>query len=380
VKFFWHALSTLVVPDLGCYASPNLIRMLVKASGKAELLYCGDRMWPAVGNGDLVRIEPCRATDARPGMVLVAISEGIPDMLRVTEVRPDGTILLQGDADSAGSVATTGAGILARALLPPRRVRESWRMMHRLRLELVEAFRAAHDELADADPAGSIRHKYDRQASYYADSARDDISKSLLSRITASLPQGGRLLVIGSGTGRECFALRKAGYLVSGIDFSTAMLESSRRTAKERNLEIEFTEADIRQHQEPSGLLSGILFTYGVYSFIPGAADRITVLRKIAGWLQPGGRIFLSARLVRRPYERLPLTLQWMRSGGLKPSEWGASHTRYITPDGVFHRSFVHCLTLNRLLREVQAAGLAASAYREGHFELSAPGTARIEE
>jgi SAM-dependent methyltransferase len=380
MKPLWHPLSTLVVPGLGCYASPNLIRMMLSGGGATELLYSGDRMWPAVRSGQLVPIEPYPAGAARPGMLLIVLAERIPELLRVASVRAHGGLLLQGDADPNYLIEASGDDILARVLLPPKMIGRGMRTLRRLRLDLAEALSATPDDCGSHDPAESIRHKYDSQAPYYADSVQEEISKLLLERIRKCVPRGTRLLVVGSGSGRECHALHQAGYRVSGVDFSHAMIESAKRGAEEQGRQIEFTQADIRTHRESPRSLGGILFTYDVYSFLPRAAERIELLREMRTWLVPGGALFLSARLVRPLYERLILTLQWLRAGSLQPSAWGDSHTRYLTSDGVLHRSFVHCFTFKRLCSEVRAAGLTANALRQGHFELQAPGSARKQE
>jgi 2-polyprenyl-3-methyl-5-hydroxy-6-metoxy-1,4-benzoquinol methylase len=244
----------------------------------------------------------------------------------------------------------------------------------RLRIDIAEAWRESAGEPGNQEPTESVKHKYDSQAPYYSASAHDAIEPLLLDRILTNVERGGQVLVVGSGVGTECCALHEAGYRVHGIDFSPAMVESARKIAQDRKLDIDFTQGDIRSHREPAGSLVSILFTYDVYSFLPFAAERIELLRRMTGWLAPGATLFLSARLVRRAYIRALLTIQWMRAGSLKTTAWGGSHTRYLTSDGVLHRSFVQYFTLKRLQREVRAAGLAASAFHGGHFELRGSG------
>jgi SAM-dependent methyltransferase len=305
-------------------------------------------------------------------MVLLVSVERVPDLLRVEAILPDGKLLMRGDADPERAVEAAAGDVLGRALSVPKEIGRGLRWLRRLWLELAEAMTGIPDEPGSTDPAETIRRKYDSQAPYYVQAGGDDISGRLLDRTRAAIPQGGRLLVVGSGSGRECFALRRAGYQVCGIDFSPAMIELARCGARERGLEIAFEQADIRTYRIDRGELSGIVFTYDVYSFLPGAADRIDLMRRMTGWLAPGGVIFLSARLAHGLYERLLLTVQWLRRGNLQTTSWGRSHTRYIAADGAMHRSFVHCFTSNRLRRELAAAGLLATAFDEGHFELRA--------
>jgi SAM-dependent methyltransferase len=345
--------------------------MMLAAGDDAELLYGGDRMWPSVRSGQRVKIEPVAPGEVGPGMPLVVLSQRIPDLLRVVRVGEDGTLQLRGDADPEEIVEVEEDAVLAAASLPSKTVRQGGRWVRRLWLELAEAMRGAPDDRGEEDPAATVLHKYDSQAPYYVASPQDEVSASLLRRIGARVPPGSRLLVVGSGAGRECYALCRAGYRVSGVDFAPTMIESARQGARERDLTIDFARADIREHEESPHSISGILFTYGVFSFLPRSSDRRKLLRKMVRWLAPGGVIFLSLRPVWRTYERLVLTLQWIRASGTGRAEWGDSHTRYLTRDGVLHRSFLHGFTRNRLREEVRAAGLVAGDFHEGHVELS---------
>jgi hypothetical protein len=148
------------------------------------------------------------------------------------------------------------------------------------------------------------------------------------------------------------------------------MTSIAREAAERQKMDIDFREADIRTHSEERSSLSGIYFTYESYSFLPDLDSRKALLRKMAGWLADGGVIFLSARLVKSFYQRSILSLQRLRPGRGGPSAWGDSHTRYLTPDGALHRSFVHYFTSSGLRREAAAAGLAIERFPEGHFEL----------
>jgi 2-polyprenyl-3-methyl-5-hydroxy-6-metoxy-1,4-benzoquinol methylase len=57
------------------------------------------------------------------------------------------------------------------------------------------------------------------------------------------LPAGSRILDVGCGTGRHSIEFAKRGYRVTGVDFSSAMLEQARK--KSEGMEIEWIEADV---------------------------------------------------------------------------------------------------------------------------------------
>jgi SAM-dependent methyltransferase len=338
-----------------------------------EVVYGGDRMWPTVPHGTRLDVTPRGDGPVVRGEVVVASVDSVPDLLRVAGPAGEGRLRLCADADSGATVTLGRDAILARAALPNRDVRNTIRFLRRLRLDLREAWCEGPSGPAEADPAESVRAKYDLQAPFYAEVRGEEIDADVLSRMREIVPPPSRVLVVGSGAGRESFALAREGFRVRGIDFSPAMIEQARRGAREHDLDVRFDEGDVRSHRMEPGSLDGILFTFDVFSFLPGSGPRIALLRRMRDWLTPGGVVFLSARRVRRLYERAILTTQWIRRprGGLG---WGASHTRYLEPDGTLSRSFVHYFTLRRLRRETARAGFRIGAWHGGHVMLS-PGT-----
>lgn len=360
----WHPISSVLIENPPCLATRELVRMLL-GGGELDLVYAGDRMWPAVAHGRRIRVSAAGDEPLRPGSVVLAAVSGIPDLLRVEALAGD-RVRLAADADPGAPVEIAREEILARTELPLRRVGALGRARRRLTLELREA---GHDERSTEDPALSVQRKYEYQAPFYSRAPGADLEPGLLARVEAGVVRGGRILVVGSGAGRECFALAAAGWQVHGIDFSPAMVEHATREAQRRGLNVAFDVGDIRGHREPPGSLSAVLFTYDVYSFIP-AADRVAVLELMRTWLAPRGVVFLSARRVHSLYERCILTLQWWahRSHGKRP--WGESHTRWVGGDGTLRRSFVHVFGRRRLRREIRDAGFRCAPWIAGHAAL----------
>jgi SAM-dependent methyltransferase len=158
---------------------------------------------------------------------------------------------------------------------------------------------------------------------------------------------------------------------VTGIDFSREMIARARHQAEQLGLSVTFEAADLRDCRVAPGSLGGVVFTYEVYSFLPTARERIDLLRAMASWLEPGGRIFLSARRLLSFYEALVLSIQWLRGGVWRRGSWGDSHTRWIAPDGSLRRSFIHIFPERRLKRELLEAGLRVGDFQGGHWSLS---------
>lgn len=364
----WHPLSALLLADVPSFASPALIRVLLGRS--MTLRYAGDRMWPAVPHGKAVVCRPPAAGDGVTGEVVVACADGIPDLLRIVRVKGS-RLLLRADADPSVRAWVDREALLALTDLPRR---SPWprRAARRLRLDLAEAWSHGPDPVADA--AATVRDKYNTQAPFYASSSAGGLSEALRGALVGLIPPGLRVLVAGSGSGRECWQLAESGWRVSGVDFSPAMVEHARAEGRRRGFDVSFQVADLREHREPEGSLGAVVFTYDVYSFLPGARSRVDVLRRVGSWLRPGGVALLSARRLRRPYDALLLTLQHAaRRRRGERSEWGATHTRWIAPDGRLARSFVQVFSRRALEREIDAAGLRAGRWIGGHRILRRP-------
>jgi len=359
---FWHPLSTILLADPRCYASAVVLRMLLDAHGEARLIYAGDRMWPAVAHGQSFVVEPPQRRAASPGSAVLVCLDGIPELLRVHSITKQ-RMHLVADADPAASHDARADEVLGVSRLRSVHSRPLQARLRRRILETREAWLRGPDRAAD--PASTVLEKYDNQATFYVDSPTPQLESSLEQRIRDCVPRGVRFLVVGSGTGRECFALARAGWRVTGVDFAPAMVEQARRGAASRGLEVEFLLGDVRNQDFAGASYAAILFTYDVYSFIPRRAQRLDVLRHLRSMLQTPGHIFLSARRIRSTHDRVVLTQQWAARAGR--GEWGDSHTRWIATDGSLRRSYVRVFTRAQLDAEFAAAGLRLHDWHAGH-------------
>jgi SAM-dependent methyltransferase len=367
VRPFWHPLSTILLSDPRCFATDGLVRMLLATERRAELIYGGDRMWPTVRHGASFTVEPPPEDRLVAGTIVLVSRHGIPDLLRVGD-GGETDVTLTGDADPDAPVVLPRDAILGRACLPPSAAGGQRALARRLALDLREAWSGRPDRRED--PAGTVRDKYESQATHYARAGGADLDARLFARVRERIPPEGSVLVVGSGVGRECFALAESGWRVLGIEFSRAMIELSRKEAADRGLDVEFLQADIREHISDHASLDGIFFTYDVYSFIPLRRERIALLRRLRSWLRPGGCVFLSARRLLSIYDRLILSLQWLALSRDGESEWGDSHSRWIPNDGDLHRSFIHVFSTGQLRSEIAAAGFSPGPWEDGHCVL----------
>jgi hypothetical protein len=341
-------------------ASRSVLAMFLGA-GPLEVVYAGDRMAPAVKSGDRVMLERCGDRDPAAGEVVVVADGGVVDLFRVDAI--DGTRLVLGaDADPSEPRRLPRDAAIARARIPDSTVGSWTRRRRRLGLDLREAW----DGRPDAEGSATVLEKYETQAPHYARGEGPALEPRLEARVRSRVPEGGSILVVGSGAGRETLALARAGFRARGIDFAPAMVAASRAAAAQAGVAATFEAADLRAHAEPPASLDAVLFTYDVYSFVPGASARISALRRIASWLRPGGTVYLSARRTREAWSRCLLAIQRLRGAG----ELGDSHTRWFGVGGSMRRSYVHVFTEATLRREIEAAGGRCVAWEGGHGEI----------
>jgi 2-polyprenyl-3-methyl-5-hydroxy-6-metoxy-1,4-benzoquinol methylase len=105
--------------------------------------------------------------------------------------------------------------------------------------------------------------------------------------------QGDRVLLVGSGTGRDLMALRVLGYDVSGLEPEPALVEIAARHLTRRGLSAPM-EIGLVHRAHLNGPYDCVIFSNGCYSLIQGTATRIAVLERIAQHLSPRGRVIVS--------------------------------------------------------------------------------------
>jgi len=358
----WHPLSTLLLTNPPCLATPILLRLVLEADGTAEMLYAGDRMWPAVTHGERLIVVPPDDDSVQTGAAVIVCPGDIPDLLRVASI-DDGVVSLTADADPDLRETARLDEVLGVARLRRRHPGPFGARVRRLALDLREAWTGTPDP-AD-DPALTVRDKYDEQADAYAGLGAEELEAGLEETIRRRVAKGARILVIGSGSGRECFALARAGFLVTGLDFAPAMVESATAEAHRRKLQVEFRLGDVRGKEFGETPYDAILFTYDVYSFLPSRDIRVATLVRLRSILTPEGRLFLSARRLQSLYSRAVLGLQWIAGRGR--GEWGDSHTRWITGTGDLRRSFVRVFSPRRIAVEINEGGFELERWSRGH-------------
>jgi 2-polyprenyl-3-methyl-5-hydroxy-6-metoxy-1,4-benzoquinol methylase len=100
----------------------------------------------------------------------------------------------------------------------------------------------------------------------------------------------GTAVDVAAGEGRNAVWLAERGWAVTAVDFSTVGLDKAERLAADRGVSIETVVADVTAWSpaEPVDLV--VL----AYVQLP-AVQQESLLRRAAGWVRPGGTVFVIA-------------------------------------------------------------------------------------
>lgn len=126
----------------------------------------------------------------------------------------------------------------------------------------------------------------------YAESARDGIVARLRGH---GLRRGQRVLDVGCGTGVLARALLDAGYAVSGVDASPALIELAREHTPAGDFQV--LALPTRRAAGTPGALpaaDAIVSTGHVLNYLDSRADIALALAEIAAALRPGGLLALD--------------------------------------------------------------------------------------
>ncbi|MDQ6695784.1 MAG: class I SAM-dependent methyltransferase [Chloroflexota bacterium] len=105
------------------------------------------------------------------------------------------------------------------------------------------------------------------------------------------------ILELGCGTGRVLLTLAQAGFCVTGIDISPAMLRHVAQTSEKSSLSARVTtvEADMRSPGEvPGAPFNMALCALNTFAYLTSADDQLAVLRSAHALITPGGLLVLD--------------------------------------------------------------------------------------
>lgn len=95
------------------------------------------------------------------------------------------------------------------------------------------------------------------------------------------------------GPGRHALELARRGFSVTGVDRTTAYLESARQQAIHEGLTIEFLRSDARAFRRPVAF-DAVLNLYTSFGYFENDEDDLALLANVRDSLKPNGRFVLE--------------------------------------------------------------------------------------
>ena len=141
---------------------------------------------------------------------------------------------------------------------------------------------------------------------------------------------GARVLDLGCGPGLYAEKFAAAGHRVTAVDISSVALEHARASARRRGLEIEYLEEDMLRLELP-GPFDLVTVIYGEFCALTDS-ERSRFLRKVLGWLRPGG-LFAFDVFTERYARRVRDGNDWYV--GARGGFWAAD--RHLVLEQTFH-------------------------------------------
>lgn len=166
------------------------------------------------------------------------------------------------------------------------------------------------------------------------DAASDREAASIARLLKASA--GESLLDVPCGTGRLAIPLALAGFAVTAVDHSAALLASARSAAEARAATVRWVERDMRDLPWRSELDHAIC-AWSSFGYLPDKENH-TFLAAIATALVPGGHFFMDVPVIETVCHRLQERTWRTVDGGYLLQE-----KRFDHASGRLHRRWIHC-------------------------------------
>jgi ubiquinone/menaquinone biosynthesis C-methylase UbiE len=154
----------------------------------------------------------------------------------------------------------------------------------------------------------------------YLKIAQKGLWKSEDTLINKYFKPNSRILDIGCGSGRATIVLKERGFDVIGVDLTPKMIDTARKTALNKGINIDYRTGDATGLEFEDNLFDGAIFANNGWVQIPGHANRQKALEEIHRILKPGSYFILTAH--ERYYSGFYLFLWiklWLKFYILKP-------------------------------------------------------------
>lgn len=114
---------------------------------------------------------------------------------------------------------------------------------------------------------------------------------AFLAEAAHHLPEGGRVLAVADGEGRNGVWLAEQGFDVTSVDGSLVALDKARRLAAKRGVNLHLDHVDLLTWAWPKAAYDAVV---AIFIQFAGPADQPRLLRGLAEALAPGGVLLLQ--------------------------------------------------------------------------------------
>ncbi len=148
------------------------------------------------------------------------------------------------------------------------------------------------------------------------------------------------------GTGNTTLPLAARGYRVYGVDIAPAMLKRARRKAKEKGLEPQFLQQDIRELSLPRPVDLVTCYHDGL-NYIINPSDLLLVFQRVYDSLRPGGLFVFDLNAVEKLagaggdttfVDEDDMSLVWETSYDRKSDVWEIRLTGFVRKGSLYDK------------------------------------------
>ena len=172
---------------------------------------------------------------------------------------------------------------------------------------------------------------------------------------TEAIPESGRVLLIGCGTGRDLIGLAQLGYDMTGLDLSPEAIDVARAALDRRGLKARLVTEFVELAAFDSSY-DAVIFSSRCYSAIRGSHTRVAALSKLRAAVRRDGRLLVTYT----GFEHQSRIAIWLigLSAGLTRSGWRPEPGDSFSADHLSPR----VLRYEHLFREDEAASECVEA------------------
>jgi 2-polyprenyl-3-methyl-5-hydroxy-6-metoxy-1,4-benzoquinol methylase len=168
------------------------------------------------------------------------------------------------------------------------------------------------------------------------------------------------ILVAGAGGGREVIALAQLGYRVTGIDFSSSLVDACCRNAQEAGVPVDVLLSPPGDLPSGLGIYDALLIGRGFFHHIPSSARRIAFLAHCHHHLKQDAPVILSDFFTRNDDSRFYSLTQAIGNKIRKVR----NQSETVELGDWLTETFQHAFTAEEIQNELLSSGFFPEVYR----------------